>query len=69
MRSARAWCWWLSSALLIVLTVSGCPKKPQPPGEAGSLDSGELAAVTAYIFRANDVSAALSATSTLCSSP
>ncbi len=35
MRSARAWCWWLSSALLIVLTVSGCPKKPPPPGEAG----------------------------------
>ena len=40
MRSARAWCWWLSSALLIVLTVSGCPKKPPPPGEAGLSGSG-----------------------------
>ena len=40
MRSARAWCWWLSSALLIVLTVSGCPKKPPPPGEAGLGGSG-----------------------------
>ena len=40
MRSARAWCWWLSSALLIVLTVSGCPKKPPPPGEAGLSGAG-----------------------------
>ncbi len=40
MRSARAWCWWLSSALLIVLTVSGCPKKPPPPGEVGLGGSG-----------------------------
>lgn len=39
MQTSRMWCWRISCALLIALTMSGCPKKTPPPSDA-SLDSG-----------------------------
>jgi len=35
MRNARMRYWWLGSVLLVVLLISGCPKKTPPPSETG----------------------------------
>ena len=39
MQTLRMRCWWISCALLIAVTVTGCPKKSPSPSET-NLDSG-----------------------------
>src|SRR4051812_24420611 len=38
MQILRMWCWGISCTLLVMVTLTGCPKKTPPPGET-SLDS------------------------------
>jgi peptidoglycan-associated lipoprotein len=35
MQRAKVWSWWLTSVVLIIFTLSGCPKKAPPPTESG----------------------------------
>lgn len=39
MQTSRMWCWRISCALLVALTMTGCPKKTPPPSDS-NIDSG-----------------------------
>src|SRR5215475_11018211 len=39
MQILRMWCWRISCILLVMVTLTGCPKKTPPPSET-SLESG-----------------------------